>query len=373
MEKNRIHSTTSTAMSLNYKSLIKKFTEHGDLVVLGIKGSCKTTCLMHLARELRADQKNRVIILETFPKWIHEFDTIPYYVISDEDVQTSENTPYLDEGYSYIQWSRDYTLRNAQALEHALKTQKDLIILIECEDMERISWTMSHIIYHFYRKQYLRAKANNLHSVGEHIYFLVEESHNLLDSTVIAKKIFNKLRKIQNEFRNLNMHLVCIALRLQDMSPKIRSKMAILLGKISLDDYQLKIRALLRNSAFKNEICTLAKGRFVFPTTDETLDVQPFEPKGKPYEYIEPQRPKPQKKPSLFARLVMALVKPEPKKCGIQMDTTDQTRPEPSIDLEEFCEVCGRELNESNRGTTDRELCFECESDRAHEEGLGEF
>jgi len=276
------HSTTSRAMSLDYKRLIKKLSEHGDLVILGVKGSCKTTLLMNLARELRKETKNRVLILETFPKWIHEFDSIPYYCIKNEDVQTSENTPYLDEGYSYIQWSRDYTLKNADRLERALKQNKDLIILIECEDMERISWVMSHIIYHFYRKQYLRAKANSLSSVGEHIYFLVEESHNLLDSTVIAKKIFNKLRKIQNEFRNLNMHLVCVALRLQDLNPKIRTKMSILLSQISLDDYQLKIRALLRNSAFKEEITRLPKGKFVFPSTDETLEVKPFEQIGRP-------------------------------------------------------------------------------------------
>ena len=62
---------------------------------------------------------------------------------------------------------------------------------------------------------------------------MVEESHNLLDSTVIAKKTFNKLRKIQNEFRDLKMHLVCVALRLLDLSPKIRSKMSIVLSLVS--------------------------------------------------------------------------------------------------------------------------------------------
>lgn len=290
-------------MSLDYRRLIEKFSEHGDLVVLRIKGSCKTTLLMNLARELRKEPKSRVLILETFPKWIHEFDTIPYYCIKNEDVQTSENTPYLDEGCSYIQWSRDYTLKNADRLELALKQNKDLIILIECEDMERISWVMSHIIYHFYRKQYLRAKANSLNSVGEHIYFLVEESHNLLDSTVIAKKIFNKLRKIQNEFRNLNMHLVCVALRLQDLNPKIRTKMAIMLSQISLDDYQLKIRALLRNSAFKEEITRLPKGKFVYPSKDETLETRPFEQIGKPFELKEEPKPKAEKK-SALKRLV---------------------------------------------------------------------
>jgi energy-coupling factor transporter ATP-binding protein EcfA2 len=280
---------------LSYKSLIKQFSEHGDLVILGIKGSCKTTLLMNLARVLRSNQNNRVIILETFPKWIHSFDYCPFYTVKDSDVQASENYPYLDEGYSYILWNRDFILQNADKLEIALSENKDLIVLIEAEEMEKISWVMSHIIYHFYRIQYQRAKQNSLESVGEHIYILAEESHNLLDSTVIAKKTFNKLRKIQNEFRNLNMHLVCVALRLQDLSPKIRSKMTILLSQISLDDYQLKVRNLLRNSKYRELITELPKGSFVYPTTDQLLKVEPFQQQGKPYEWIyrPPQKPKP--------------------------------------------------------------------------------
>ena len=61
---------------LNYNSLIKKIAENGDLCVLGMKGTCKTTLLMHLARTIREDKQNRLIIFETFPKWIKEFDKI---------------------------------------------------------------------------------------------------------------------------------------------------------------------------------------------------------------------------------------------------------------------------------------------------------
>lgn len=114
-------------------------------------------------------------------------------------------------------------------------------------------------------------------------------------------KTFNKLRKIQNEFRNLNMHLVCVALRLQDLSAKIRSKMSIIVSRVSLDDFQLKIRNPLRNSKFRKDITTLEKGKFVFPQTDQILEVQPFKQKGKPYEIMKP-KPK---------------VKQQPKKEGI--------------------------------------------------------
>jgi hypothetical protein len=296
---------------MNYKTLTKKVT--GDLVILGQKDTCKTTLLMHLARELREDPKNHVIVFETFPKWVHEFDEVPYMTIADSDVQPKENMPVLEEGQSYIQWTKDFTILNGETVIEFLKENKDCVFLIECEDMEKISAFMTFVIYWVYRKQYLRAKAGNLDVVGENWWFMVEESHNLLDSTVIAKKTFNKLRKIQNEFRNLRMHMVCVALRLQDLSPKIRSKMSILLSKISLDDYQLKIRNLLRNSKFRNEITGLKKGLFVFPELDRVLKTEPFQRQGKPYEWIpkpkaEPKQEKPSKLDTLKGFLKMPFV-----------------------------------------------------------------
>jgi len=278
--------TNEKDQQLNYKTLIEKTTENGDLVILGQKGTCKTTLMQHLARQLRTDSKNRVIIFETFPKWVHEFDSIPYMTIADNDVQPKENLPYLEEDKSIIQWSKDFQIVNGEIVNEFLKQNKDVIFLIECEDMEKISAFMTFVIYQIYRKQYLRAKAGNLGTVNEHFWFMVEEAHNLLDSTVIAKKTFNKLRKIQNEFRNLKMHMVCVALRLQDLSPKIRSKMSILLSRVSLDDYQLKVRNLLRNSKYRDEITQLPKGKFIFPELDLELTTEPFMQQGKPYEIM---------------------------------------------------------------------------------------
>ena len=53
---------TNTETELNYKSLIEKTTENGDLVILGQKGTCKTTLLLNLTRELRKDSLKHVII-----------------------------------------------------------------------------------------------------------------------------------------------------------------------------------------------------------------------------------------------------------------------------------------------------------------------
>ncbi len=275
--------TAEATDSLNYKSLIEKVTECGDLLILANKGSGKTTLLKHLARELRANPENHLIIMETFPHWINTFDSIPYMIITDNQIQPKENLPYLEESKSYIQWTKDYAITNANDIVEFLKTNKDCLFLIESDDMEKISSAMSFLIAVIYRKQYVRAKYNRLERAKERYWFLVEESHNLLDSTTVQKKTFQKLRKQHNEFRNLRMHLICVALRLQDLNPKIRSKMSILLSKVSLDDYQLKIRALLRNSKFRDQITALPKGTFVFPETDQQLTVEPFNQQGKPY------------------------------------------------------------------------------------------
>lgn len=285
---------------MNYKTLIEKVS--GDLIILGVKDSCKTTMLMHMARELRLNPKNRTIIMETFPKWIHQFDNIPYMVIHDSDVVQKENYPYLEQDKSIIRWSKDYAVLNAEDVIEALRENKDMIFLIECQDMEKISAFMTFIIYWFYRKQYQRAKQNCLETVNEHIWLLAEESHNLLDSTVIAKKTFNKLRKWQNEFRNLNMHMVCVALRLQDLSAKIRAKMSILTAKVSLDDYQLKVRNLLRNSKYRSEITRLEKGKFVFPETDNIIETTPFKQNGQPFEYKPMPKPEPKPKKGFWQR-----------------------------------------------------------------------
>jgi DNA polymerase III delta prime subunit len=294
MDNNKDSTTTTDSKdnhSLNYNSLIKAITDNGDLLILGSKGTTKTTLLMHLARELRKDSKNHIIIFETFPKWIKEFDNCPYITIADSDIQPKQNLPHLQEDKTYIQWSKDFAILNADYVTKFLKENKDGIHLILSDDMEKISAYMTFVLYSIYRKQYQRAYYGRLESVNENFWFLVEESHNLLDSSTVQKKTFQKLRKIHNEFRNLKM--VCVALRLQDLNPKIRSKMSILLSRISLDDYQLKVRALLRNSQYKDVITELPKGTFVYPELDFELKTEPFKQEGAPYQW----KPKPTEQP----------------------------------------------------------------------------
>lgn len=87
--------------------------------------------------------------------------------------------------------------------------------------------------------------------------------------------------------------MVCVAIRLQDLSPRIRSKCSLIFSRVSLDDFQLKIRNLLRNSKYRDEIIKLPKGQFIFPELDLKLTTEPFIQVGKPTEF-KPNIPKPQ-------------------------------------------------------------------------------
>lgn len=167
----------------------------------------------------------------------------------------------------------------------------------------------------------------------------MKEAHNLLDSSILAKTTFNKLRKMQAEFRNLKMHLICVTIRLQNLSPKIRSTMSLLLSRVSLDDNQLKIRQLLRNSEFKNLITELPKGEFVFPELNLKLNTEPFMQIGKPYLWIQPEEPK-QQTPTFYKSVPTS---DKTKRTFWQklfnLNLTPQTQIEESTDEQENKEV----------------------------------
>lgn len=77
--------------------------------------------------------------------------------------------------------------------------------------------------------------------------------------------------------------MICVALRLQRPKPKNKKQ------DVSLDDYPLKVRNLLRNSEFRDEITQLEKGKFVFPELDLELTTEPFQQNGKPQEWHNPE------------------------------------------------------------------------------------
>lgn len=265
-----------------------------------------------------ANPKTRVIIFEDFPKWCIEFDRISYMIVKDSDVVETSHT--IDMENYFLRHERDYSVLKGREIKEALTENKDLIFVSEIRDIERQAFFIYSIINHFYRRNYLRAYKN--YNKHEKIIFIIEEAQNTFDSSVISKKLFNRLRKIFSVARNLDLHFVLASQRLQDLNTRIRGRTRLLIGRIDIDDYQLKIRRLLRHSQFKIEVLNLKVGEFIYPALDRIIRFPKFQQNDIPYQYKpKPTIKAPQPKPSFWQKLLG--IKPQPKREPVETEEAE--------------------------------------------------
>ncbi len=296
---------------VNTKTVLDDILNFDDLLLIANKGQGKTNALKVISSELRKIPDTRVIIFETFPKFCLEFEAIPFIKIHDTDVTETGHTVDI-ESY-FLRHERDYTVKRGHEIREALGKNRDLIFTLEITDIERIAFFVYSIVQYFYRRAYLRLYKG--YEKREKVVFVIEESQNVFDSSTISKKLFNRLRKIFSEARNLDLHFIMCSQRLQDLNTKIRGRTRLMLGNVSLDDYELKVRRLLRNSKHKTDILNFERGTFLYSATDKIIKFPLFETTEKPYELnykaepkqkIEPQeeiRHMKRKKPSRWQKL----------------------------------------------------------------------
>ena len=291
------------------KSLIEDVLSFGDLLLVANKGQGKTNSLKVLASELRKLPNTRVIIFETFPKFALEFENMPFMKIKDRDVVETRHV--IDMEDYFLRHERDYAVLRGQEINKVLKKHKDIIFTVEIRDIERIAFFVYSVVNHFYRRAYLRLYKN--YEKTERIIFIVEESQNIFDSSTISKKLFNRMRKIFSEARNLDLHFIMCSQRLQDLNTKIRGRTRLMLGNVSIDDYELKIRRLLRNSKYRTEILNFNRGEFLYVASDSVIKFPKFENKdilAKPWEIQPTSKPKPHKKKGILATIKHILTIP---------------------------------------------------------------
>jgi len=262
--------------------------------------------------------------------------------IKDRDVTETKHTVDI-ESY-FLRHERDYSVLRGQEIKEALAKNKDIIFTLEIRDIERIAFFVYSVVNHFYRKAYLRLYKG--YKTKERVIFIVEESQNIFDSSTISKKLFNRMRKIFSEARNLDLHFVMCSQRLQDLNTKIRGRTRLMLGNVSLDDYELKVRRLLRNSKYKTEILNFERGTFLYTANDSVIKFPKFATTEKPFE-IKPKikvKPlKPQKK-RRFNRIISALtgfkIYDRPSRNGYTGDSEDldETEQEELEDEREWSE-----------------------------------
>jgi len=84
--------------------------------------------------------------------------------------------------------------------------------------------------------------------------------------------------------RNLDLHFILATQRLQDLNTKIRGRTRLLVGNVSLDDYELKIRRILRHSKYKKDVLSFKVGEFLYAPLDLKVKLKKFSQQGKPKE-----------------------------------------------------------------------------------------
>jgi hypothetical protein len=292
------------------KTLLDDVLDFGDLLLISNKGIGKTNSLMVLAQKFRQLPDTKVVIFEDFPKFCNEFDSVPYMIIHDDDV--SESSDVVDVENWFLRHERDYSVKRGSEIQEFLESNKGCIFTMEISDIERICFFVYSVVQYYYRKAYLRAYKNA--QKRERIVFVIEESQNVFDSSTISKKLFNRLRKIFSVARNLDLHFILASQRLQDLNTKIRGRTRLLLGRVSLDDYELKVRRLLRNSKYKTDILEFERGQFLYGETDTIIQFPKFKPNGKPYQWT--QKPKTETPKSSEPQYLP--MKPKPKQSRLR-------------------------------------------------------
>lgn len=261
----------------------------GGAHIVAMKGFGKSNTKMCMARRFR-EEGHRVVIFDTLPNWLHNFDKIPYFVVEEWSVQDYAEEIGID-GYSYFSYNRQYLI--AKEGIDALNQYRDLLYVVTLQDPDRIGVYISAILGEVYRQNYLIAYKHGAKAIPHWTVFIIEESENVFDSTSLTKRAFNKIRKQYSEYGNLKIAVVSSSQRLQEVSTKFRSKMDFLIGRTTLDDYELKIRRLLRHSKYREGILSLPIGSFLWCPTDRIVKYPLFKQNGKPFnitsEYYKPK------------------------------------------------------------------------------------
>jgi len=269
------------------------------------KGFGKTNTKMQLARRFR-NEGHRVIIFDTLPNWMHNFDKIPYFTVEEFSVQDFAEQIGI-EGYSYFSYNRQYLIASEPI--QALNKYRDLLYVVTIQDPDRIGIFISAVLGEIYRQNYLVAFKHGVEAIKHWTVFVIEESENVFDSTSLTKRAFNKIRKQYSEYGNLKIAVVSSSQRLQEVSTKFRSKMDFLIGRTTLDDYQLKVRRLLRHSKYREDVLNLPIGSFLWCPTDSIVKYPLFKQQGKPFDITtEYYKPKPKgfidKAKTFFGKLI---------------------------------------------------------------------
>ena len=259
-----------TSKYQNQMERILRDLRNQDVFIVSIKGHGKTVATQNLAMEItKANPNNKLIVFETFPKWCLEFPFASFMEIKPNWIIESEKI--IDVENALVRHERSYTIRHGDLINQFLKQNRHCTFLISNQDIEKIAFFEYNIIYKYYRRAYDMLRKG--YKLNGHVYFVLEESQNSLAKSVLSSKLFRRYRKLFSEMRNMNMHAILLSQRIQDLSTYFRSRCSLGIGKISLDDYDLKVKRLLSplGKETRNQVLDSPRGSFYFTSINETV------------------------------------------------------------------------------------------------------
>jgi hypothetical protein len=286
-----------TTIPQTYDKKVSRILENSiDLTFVSEKGHGKTVACENLPKKIVENPRNRLIVFESFPKWINEFPVSFMEIPQNWIIQTDKT---IDLENTWIRHEKSYRLLNEAMINQFLKENKHCVFLINSDDIEAIAYFAYSIVYKFYRRKYDMLRKG--YPITENVFFLLEEAQNSLDRFVLTKGLFNRYRKLFSEARNMGLRWILITQRLQDLSTYFRCRTSLAIGKISLDDYDLKLNRMLKPLKVGKEILDMPIGSFYFSCINDMVQfpewqkakAKEWKPKQAKIEYAKiPETPK---------------------------------------------------------------------------------
>lgn len=293
------------------------------------KGAGKTVALHSITRYYGSQQNTYTIIVDSLPNWIHSFDKVPYFTVKDTDVKRIKTRLEATEDVSVIITAREYAISKKpfQFLEAMLKAKTPIVLFhVELQEIDRFGIWQAELINYLYQKQRIKAKYWSKENLQNQYVIISEETEAVFEN--LDRRALNRFRKQYSEMANLRIAMISCSQRIQEVSTKYRAKVErYLVGRTSLEDYDLKLRRLLRHSKHREDILHLPSGIFLDTKSDTLIQFSMFKQVGKPYE-IKPklqikQQPKKISKLKMFLTSI-GILTPKCEGLGKPLEETDE-------------------------------------------------
>lgn len=378
----------SIQKGFSVETLISDMKAHLGFIVSAESGHGKSFLSFTLVREaMKPEHKTRVIVFSPSTIWNRKFGSGIYLVkigtadfspIVDYDKVKVQTIPNTRDSF-FLNTDKKYLFKRSEWLKQLLADDsKHLILEIHYLNSRKIKYFVSECLKMVYERMKQTLETNP--DYDKHILFVLEECQNSYSTYSLTDDVSLETLTILSQGRtDANCHFLGICQRLAEVSTKVTERLRLISGLQIGANSLAKVRSQIPDE-LKKVVQELPQRTWLYldGKTNPLFTIPEYHSRGKPFQ-LKPQteQPQPQKRESIINVWLRQKTEKHStlKTLGSLLRflfwKSDAFQPKKiEVTKKEVCRICGRKLTESNRATTDRELCFECENDEAHEEGL---